>query len=85
VAEVAVIGVPDSILGNVVKAFVVPSSEGDIEESVIQTYCKSQLEPRMVPKYIELVSELPKTPNGKIDKRRLQSQWEKEAPIALSK
>jgi len=37
-------------------------------------YCSENMETFMVPKYIEFMDNLPKTPNGKIDKKQLESK-----------
>lgn len=71
VKEVAVIGVPDEILGEAVKAFVVPEEGVTLSEKQLQKECQSRLENFMVPKYIVLVPNLPKTDTGKIKKTGL--------------
>jgi acyl-CoA synthetase (AMP-forming)/AMP-acid ligase II len=72
VAEVAVIGVKDDILGQAVKAFVVLQTGHAFEEQDVVKYCSKNLEPFCVPKHVEFVESLPKSPNGKIDKKQLK-------------
>lgn len=71
VKEVAVVGVPDGILGQAVKAFVVLESGATVTIRDIQRECQRKLESFMVPKHVELVAELPKTTTGKIKKTGL--------------
>jgi long-chain acyl-CoA synthetase len=65
VQETAVIGVPDPVMGQIIKAFVVSSGAALTEMQVI-AHCKSRLEDFMVPRQVEFRTELPKTPSGKI-------------------
>lgn len=71
VKEAAVIGVPDEILGEAPKAFVVLEKGAQITERELRRACQERLEPFMVPKQIEIVADLPKTVTGKIMKRGL--------------
>lgn len=71
VKEVAVVGVPDEILGQAVKAFVVLEAGATVGIKDIHRECQRKLESFMVPKHVELVSELPKTSTGKIKKTGL--------------
>ncbi len=74
VVEVAIIGVPDEILGQAIKAFIVPASSKDLTEKDVLRFCTQNMESFMLPKYVEFMHELPRTPNGKIDKKRLEKQ-----------
>ena len=76
VAEAAVIGVPDEIYGQVIQAFIVAVPESELTEQTILKYCSETMESYMVPKYVQFLTELPKTPNGKIDKKQFGAMEE---------
>lgn len=72
VSEVVVMGEPDELLGQVVKALVVAEPGATIEERVIRRHCRQRLAPYKIPKYVEFAAELPKTASGKV--RRQQKE-----------
>ena len=72
VAEVAVIGVPDEIFGHAIKAFIVWKDGKELSEGQVKKFCMENLEPFMVPKYVEFRKSLPKSSHGKVDKKALQ-------------
>jgi long-chain acyl-CoA synthetase len=72
VSECAVIGLPDPKWGERVTAVIVTKSGKPIDPVVLKAYLKTQLSPFKVPKEYRTVSELPKSPAGKILKRVLK-------------
>ncbi|MBE9535134.1 MAG: AMP-binding protein [Proteobacteria bacterium] len=78
VAEAAVMGVADEILGQAIKAFIISNDHGQLTEKQVIAHCTKNLEYFMVPKYVEFVTSFPRTSTGKIDKKELS------LPSALS-
>jgi len=72
IAEVAVIGVPDKLRGEVPKAFLVLKEGSKIREEDLRYFCREHLAHFKVPHYFELRKELPKNRAGKIDKETLR-------------
>ena len=73
VKEVAIIGVKDEVRGEVPKAFVIARDGVKVEEKELRSYCREHLANYKVPKYFEIVPDLPRTPTGKILKRMLSA------------
>lgn len=74
VAEAAVIGVPDDILGSAICAIVSLKPEARATEKELLAFCHDRLEDFMVPKTVRFLETLPKSANGKIAKRELASE-----------
>jgi long-chain acyl-CoA synthetase len=70
IAESACIGVHDDVLGEVVKAFCVCSKEVNFED--VRKNMMKRLEGYKVPAFFEVINELPKTQNGKLQRLLLK-------------
>jgi long-chain acyl-CoA synthetase len=71
VALAAVVGVPDKILGQAIKAVITLKEGAHLTEKDILRYCAKHLEEFMLPKLVEFRTSMPRTSNGKIDKKEL--------------
>lgn len=72
VVEVAVVGVPDVLLGQAIRAFVATGEGSELTERDVLRHCQSHLENFMVPQEVVFVTSLPKTSSGKIKKTGLR-------------
>ena len=72
VAEAAVIGVPRSISGEIVKAFVVLNKDEKVTSKDLIEYCKKKLSYYKVPRIIVPLTEMPRSSIGEILKRKLE-------------
>ncbi|MBK8960722.1 MAG: AMP-binding protein [Proteobacteria bacterium] len=80
VAECAAIGVPDATRGQVVKAYVVsPRAASDAFITEIQQFAQQRLSRHEYPRQVEFVSELPKTPAGKVNRNVLRARVQEKS------
>ena len=78
VEEVAVIGVPDTLLGEVVKAVIVICPAASLDKQAVQRHCRDRLPQYKIPKAIEFVAEIPKTASGKFKRHVLAKAHHEE-------
>lgn len=74
VLDVAIIGIPHEIYGEVPKAIIALVDEGSITEKEIIDFAKTKLAKYKVPHIVEIVKDLPRNPSGKILKYELRDQ-----------
>lgn len=88
VLESAAIGVPSELEEEDVKVAVVAQAGADPDPGELVRFCRERLPEFMVPRYVEIVPELPRTPTGKIAKHELRAlgdhgltaaTWDREA------
>jgi long-chain acyl-CoA synthetase len=72
VRECAVVGIPDAVKGEAVAAFVVLQPDGACSEGEVETFCRERMASYKVPRRIEFVDAIPRSPTGKILKRVLR-------------
>ena len=82
--EVVALGIADEQLGQAVLLAIKPSSNVSPDDNTIKAikrFCQQELPNFMQPKYIEFVDQLPRNPNGKIDRKALQQEFQYLATV----
>ena len=72
VREAAVVGVPDTMMGEEVCAYVVLRTKSELTAEALLEHCRASLAKYKTPRYVEFVATLPKTNIGKIQKKELR-------------
>lgn len=85
VREVAVVGVPNPALGEVVKAYVVPHAGTRATPRDLVAFCRERLSHYKVPRMVEYVEELPKSSIGKVLNRELKKRAQEGTVCSDSK
>ncbi len=74
VAEAAVIGKPDMLLGEAIKCYIVLKAGSSTDKETLKAHCKERIGAFKTPSEIEFTDELPKGPSGKVQKRLLREK-----------
>jgi len=72
VQNVAVVGVPDKVMGEVGMAFVIPRQGARVDPQEAVDFCADRIAGFKVPRYVVVTPEFPMTPSGKVQKFKLQ-------------
>ena len=73
IVEAAVVGAPDELWGEAIRAFVVTVRPGQLTADDVQQHCLKRLPNYKVPQHVEFLPKLPKIANGKVDKVALRT------------
>jgi acyl-CoA synthetase (AMP-forming)/AMP-acid ligase II len=79
VAEAAVVGAPDKLLGEAIVAYVIVRPEADLTERDLMAHCHERLPSYKIPKTFKFAQDLPRTTSGKVQKHLLKEQEERLA------
>jgi long-chain acyl-CoA synthetase len=83
VADVGVVGLPDNMRGEVVKAWVVLRADCALTPADLKLYCRDRLAPYKIPAKYEFVADLPKTEIGKVLRRMLRQTPDKSEEVEV--
>jgi acyl-coenzyme A synthetase/AMP-(fatty) acid ligase len=83
VLDAAAVGVPDPILGEEVACYVVPQPGTSLSEAAVIEYCRAKLPAAKVPKWVVIISELPKSDRGKVLRDKLKQDWNERMQLPV--
>jgi acyl-CoA synthetase (AMP-forming)/AMP-acid ligase II len=75
IAEAAVVGIPDPEWGESILAFIAPRAGARLDGGEVIRHCQALIAGYKKPRRVEILAELPKNNNGKIDKRLLRQRF----------
>lgn len=68
IADVQVVGVPDSFFGEELLAVIIRKEGAELSEEEVRAYCKGQISHQKIPRYIQFAQSFPMTASGKVQK-----------------
>jgi acyl-CoA synthetase (AMP-forming)/AMP-acid ligase II len=71
VVDVAVAGIADDVLGEAVRAFIVPRAGSALTVMAVKAFCRDNLASYKIPREVEFVTSLPRTASGKVQRFKL--------------
>ena len=74
VSDVSVIGVPDERYGEAIMAWVILAEGSSVDEDDLREFCREKIAHYKVPRHVKLVTELPMTVTGKVQKYKMREQ-----------
>jgi len=75
VREVAAMGVPDEVMGEMIVVYLTTHESAELSEKEVQRQCMKHLEQFMIPQKVIFIEEMPKSLNGKINKKELAALY----------
>ena len=84
VADVQVIGVPDTRYGEELMAFIIPREGASLDAAAVREFCKGRIAHYKIPRYVKTVDAFPMTVTGKVQKFKMREQAIDELGLAGS-
>jgi amino acid adenylation domain-containing protein len=78
IMEAAVIPIPDEVVGNRIKAFIVTDEPDLLDAKAVKAHCVQYLPGYMIPEFVEFRETLPKTSTGKVNRTLLAGFYNKD-------
>ena len=82
IADVQVIGVPDTRYGEEIMAWIVPRQGATLDEKAIAEFCRERIAHFKIPRYVRTADDFPMTITGKVQKFKLRERAIKELGLA---
>jgi fatty-acyl-CoA synthase len=84
VADVQVIGVPDTRYGEELMAFIIPREGASLDADAVRQFCQGRIAHYKIPRYVKTVDAFPMTVTGKVQKFKMREQAIDELGLAGS-